>query len=221
MTPKLYGYWRSSASYRVRIALALKGIQYEYVPVHLLRDGGEQKSAGYQQLNPAQLVPTLEVLDPDSGKVLCLNQSLAIIEYLDAIAPETRLVPAQPAQAAIVRMLALDMAADLQPVTNLRVLQALTTDFGLPDNAKGAWIQLWVTRTFAAFEKRLDMHAGRYCVGDTVSLADVCLIPQVYNARRFGVDLTPYPRLLQVVAHLEQLPAFQAAAPEVQMDANS
>ncbi|RUO21584.1 maleylacetoacetate isomerase [Aliidiomarina haloalkalitolerans] len=221
MKPKLHGYWRSSASYRVRIALALKGIEYDYVPVHLLRDGGEQKSARYQQLNPAQLVPTLEIANTANGETLCLNQSLAIIEYLDAIYPAVRLIPADPAQAAVVRMLALDMAADLQPVTNLRVLQALTTDFALPETAKGEWIKLWVTRTFAAFEQRLQRYAGHYCYGDHVTLADVCLVPQVYNAKRFGVDLTPYPNLQRVIANLEALPALQMAAPEAQVDANS
>mgnify|MGYP001215866613 CR=1 FL=1 len=221
MTPKLYGYWRSSASYRVRLALALKGIAYEYVPVHLLRDGGEQKSVAYQALNPAQLVPTLEIFDAEAELPLKLNQSLAIIEYLDARFPEPKLIPSDPVQAAVVRMLALDMAADLQPVTNLRILQALTETFGLPESAKGEWIQLWVTRTFAAFEKRLLDTAGTYCVGDSVTLADICLMPQVYNAQRFKVDLTPYPTLLRVVENLQALPEFHAAAPEQQSDANT
>lgn len=218
---KLYGYWRSSASYRVRIALALKGLAYTYSPVHLLKAGGEQKGAEYSRLNPAKLVPTLAVTDPNTGEDLTLNQSLAIIEYLDASFPGPRLVPESPVDAALVRTLALDMAADLQPITNLRVLQYLTGELAQPDASKQAWITHWVTEAFTAFEKRLQSTAGKYCVGDTVTLADVCLIPQVYNAKRFNIDLRPYPRLCAVVEALEVLPAFIAAQPENQIDANT
>lgn len=218
---KLHGYWRSSASYRVRIALALKGLEYEYSSIHLLKSGGEQKSAEYSRLNPAKLVPTLEVTDPNTGEHLTLNQSLAIIEYLDASFPGPRLVPESPVDAAVVRTLALDMAADLQPIANLRVLQYLTGELEQPDEQKQAWIAHWVTQAFQAFEARLQKTAGKYCVGDNVTLADVCLIPQVYNAKRFNVDLTPYPRLLSVVEALEVLPAFVAARPENQIDANT
>ena len=212
---KLYGYWRSSASYRTRIALHLKGLAFEYMPVHLVRDGGEQKQANYTELNPVGLVPTL--IDGD----LVLNQSLAIIEYLDAKHPQARLIPADPAQAAIVRSLALDMAAELQPITNLRVLQYLTGTLGVADEARLTWIHHWVATTFAAFEKRLAQFAGTYCVGDTVTLADVCLVPQVYNAKRFQVDLTPYPRLMGVYERLQSLAAFQQAQPEAQPDAEA
>lgn len=210
---KLYGYWRSSASYRTRIALHLKGLAFENIAVHLVRNGGEQKQADYKQLNPASLVPTL--VDGDFK----LNQSLAIIEYLDAQHPEFRLIPEDPKQAAIVRMLALDMAAELQPITNLRVLQYLTGTLNVPDNARLEWIHHWVNTAFSAFEQRLKQYAGRCCVGDTVSLADICLVPQVYNAKRFKVDLSPYPRLMAVYEHLESLEPFKKARPEVQPDA--
>jgi maleylacetoacetate isomerase len=211
---ELHGYWRSSASYRVRIALYLKGIDFEYKAVHLVKDGGEQKTPAYAALNPAQLVPTL--IDGD----LQLNQSLAIMEYLDSKTESPALVPADPREAAIVRMLAYDMACDLQPLTNLRVLQYLTGTLEVSDTERTDWIHHWITRTFTAFEARLAQHAGTYCVGDNVSLADVCLVPQVYNAKRFAVDLTPYPRLMGVYERLQELPAFQQARPDVQPDAD-
>ncbi|RAK01441.1 maleylacetoacetate isomerase [Aliidiomarina maris] len=209
---QLYGYWRSSASYRVRIALHIKDIDFDYRAVHLVKDGGEQKSAAYAKLNPAQLVPTL--VDGD----LVLNQSLAIIEYLDSLAGPL-LVPQDPKQAAIVRMLAHDMASDLQPITNLRVLQYVTGTLDAGDAGRQAWIAHWVARAFAAFEVRLKQYSGRYCVGDNVTLADICLVPQVYNAKRFDVDFTPYPTLMQVYENLQALEAFQKAAPERQADA--
>lgn len=209
---QLYGYWRSSASYRVRIALHLKQLEFEYKAVHLVKDGGEQKRDEYAQLNPAKLVPTL--VDDDFE----LNQSLAIIEYLDTKA-EPRLVPADPQEAAVVRMLALDMACDLQPITNLRVLQYVSGTLDGGDAGRQAWIEHWVSAAFTAFEKRLEKHAGICCVGDEVTLADVCLVPQVYNAMRFNVDLSPYPTLMKVHESLQQLEAFQKAAPEQQPDA--
>jgi len=211
----LHGYWRSSASYRTRIALQVKGIDYEYAPVHLVKDGGEQKTVAYRQLNPAGLVPTL--VDGDFR----LNQSLAIIEYLESVQPEPALIPKDPKQAAIVRMLALDMTADLQPITNLRVLQYLTGTLKVSDSERLDWIHHWVKVTFAAFEQRLHAYAGRCCVGDTVSLADICLVPQVYNAQRFGVDLSSFPKILAINDHLQRLPAFVAARPEAQPDADS
>ncbi|MGX5914245.1 maleylacetoacetate isomerase [Aliidiomarina sp. Khilg15.8] len=210
---ELHGYWRSSASYRVRIALHLKGIDFEYKAVHLVKDGGEQKKPEYAALNPAQLVPTL--IDGD----LKLNQSLAIMEYLDTKAGPA-LVPDDPKKAAIVRMLAYDMACDLQPITNLRVLQYLTGTLDVSDAARKDWIHHWINRTFNAFEARLEEHGGIYCVGDEVSLADVCLVPQIYNAERFAVDLSPYPRLMGVYRRLQELPAFQKARPDVQPDAD-
>lgn len=209
---KLYGYWRSSASYRVRIALHLKQLEFDYKAVHLVKDGGEQKRDEYAQLNPAKLVPTL--VDGDFE----LNQSLAIIEYLDSKAGP-KLVPTDPQQAAIVRMLALDMACDLQPITNLRVLQYVSGTLEAGDAGRQAWIEHWVAAAFSAFEKRLEKYAGICCVGDEVTLADVCLVPQVYNAMRFNLDLSPYPTLMRVYESLQQLEAFQKASPEQQVDA--
>ena len=209
---KLYGYWRSSASYRVRIALHLKQLEFEYEPVHLVKDGGEHKQEAYAQLNPAKLVPTL--VDGDFE----LNQSLAIIEYLDSKAGPS-LVPSDPKQAAVVRMLALDMACDLQPIANLRVLQYVSDTLKGGDEGRQAWIEHWVSTAFSAFEKRLEKHAGLCCVGDEVTLADVCLVPQVYNAKRFNVDLSAYPTLMKVYDNLQHIEAFQKAQPDQQPDA--
>ena len=210
---KLYGYWRSSAAYRVRIALALKGMSYESIPVHLVKDGGQQHQANYQALNPAELVPTL--VDNE----LTLNQSLAIVEYLDAVQPEPALVPAEPKQAALVRAMALDIACDIHPLNNLRVLQYLTGPLQLTEQQKTAWIHHWLNTGFQALEQRLQQSAGRCCFGDAVSLADICLVPQVYNALRFGLDMTPYPTIQAIYQHCNSLTAFAEAAPEAQADA--
>lgn len=210
---KLYGYWRSSAAYRVRIALALKGMAYESIPVHLVKDGGQQHQASYQELNPAELVPTL--VDNE----LTLNQSLAIVEYLDAVQPEPALLPAEPQQAALVRAMALDIACDIHPLNNLRVLQYLTGPLQLTEQQKTAWIHHWLNTGFQALEQRLQQSAGRCCFGDAVSLADICLVPQVYNALRFGLDMTPYPTIQAIYQHCNSLAAFAGAAPEAQADA--
>lgn len=211
----LYTYWRSSAAYRVRIALALKGLDATQIPVHLLKDGGQQRAEPYKALNPAQLVPTLQ------HDALTLNQSLAIIEYLDAVYPQQPLLPEDPATAAVVRALALDIACDIHPLNNLRVLQYLTGTLGVTEQQKTDWIQHWLRQGFAALEQRLAQTAGQYCVGDQVTLADLCLVPQVYNALRFAVDLTPYPQIHKVYQHCLLLPAFASAAPEQQPDAQS
>lgn len=210
---KLYGYWRSSASYRVRIALNLKGLDYEYEPVHLVKDGGQQHSEAYRKLNPARLVPTF--IDGD----VRLNQSLAIIEYLEECYPDTPLLPSTPADKAKARALAYDLACELQPVTNLRVLQYLTGELNCSDEQRLAWITNWVERSFTAFEQRLTEYAGDYCYGNSVTLADICLIPQVYNAQRFNLDLTAYPILMAVHDRLQMLDAVQQARPENQADA--
>ncbi len=210
---KLYGYWRSSAAYRVRIALALKGVGYQSIPVHLVKNGGEQHQAVYQALNPAELVPTL--VDEE----LTLNQSLAILEYLDARYPEPALLPADAAQAAQVRALALDIACDIHPLNNLRVLQYLTGPLGLSEQQKTEWIHHWLATGFQALEQRLAETAGKFCIGDKVSLADLCLVPQVYNALRFQLDMSPYPVMMAIYQHCNQLDAFQQAAPEAQPDA--
>lgn len=214
---KLYGYWRSSAAYRVRIALNLKGISAEQLSVHLVRDGGEQHKAAYTALNPLELVPTLTLddeLDMDA-----LSQSLAIIEYLDEIHPQTPLLPASALERAHVRAMALTVACEIHPLNNLRVLQYLTQTLGVDEAAKNTWYHHWVARGFAALEILLKRHSGRYCFGDTVTFADLCLVPQVYNAQRFNVDLTPYPNIMRVWAECNQLEAFADAAPERQADA--
>nr|WP_320125572.1 maleylacetoacetate isomerase [uncultured Shewanella sp.] len=214
---KLYGYWRSSAAYRVRIALNLKGISAEQLSVHLVRDGGEQHKAAYTALNPLELVPTLTLddeLDMDA-----LSQSLAIIEYLDEIHPQTPLLPASALERAHVRAMALTVACEIHPLNNLRVLQYLTQTLGVDEAAKNTWYHHWVASGFAALERLLIRHSGRYCFGDTVTLADLCLVPQVYNAQRFNVDLTPYPNIMRVWAECNQLEAFADAAPERQADA--
>lgn len=210
---KLYGYWRSSASYRVRTALNLKGLSYEYEPVHLVKDGGQQHSEAYRKLNPARLVPTF--LDGD----VKLNQSLAIIEYLEERYPDTPLLPSSPEDKARVRALAYDLACELQPVTNLRVLQYLTGELNCSDEQRSAWIANWVEKSFTAFEQRLTEYAGDYCYGNSVTLADICLIPQVYNAQRFNLDLSSYPTLMAVHERLQALDSVQKARPENQVDA--
>jgi maleylacetoacetate isomerase len=212
---KLYGYWRSSAAYRVRIALNFKQLSYDNIPVHLINNGGEQHSSEYKKLNPTQLVPTL--LDNE----LSVNQSLAIIEYLDQMYPEPRLLPEDAAVKAQVRALALDIACDIHPLNNLRVLQYLTGPLALTAEQKQAWVIHWLEVGFSAFEQRLATCAGQFCVGDDVSLADICLVPQVYNAKRFGLDMSAYPRITSIVEHCQQLAAFALAAPEMQADAQA
>ncbi|WP_070107978.1 maleylacetoacetate isomerase [Burkholderia plantarii] len=212
---ELYGYFRSSASYRVRIALHLKGLPFDYRAVHMLRGGGEQLRDDYRALNPDALVPTL--VDGNTT----LQQSLAIIEYLDEIAPEPPLLPRAPAERACVRAIALQIACEIHPLDNLRVLRYLKRTLGVADEAKNAWYRHWITKGFATLETRLanDPRTGRLAYGNTPTLADCCLIPQLYNAQRFGVDLAPYPTLVRIHDHAMTLDAFRAAAPEAQPDA--
>lgn len=210
---QLYGYWRSSASFRVRLALHLKQLPFDYKPVHLVKDGGQQHTPEYQQLNPAKLVPTL--VDGEFR----LNQSLAIIEYLNERYAQHPLLPDAIEDKAKVRMLAYDLACELQPVTNLRVLQYLSGTLQCSDHQRNEWIHHWVKTSFTAFEQRLTETAGVYCYGDSVTLADICLLPQVYNAQRFDVDLSAYPTLTAINDRLQQLPAVQQARPENQPDA--
>jgi len=215
MALRLYTYWRSSAAYRVRIALAVKGLPYESVPRHLLRDGGQHRQADYLATNPQGLIPALE----HDGHVV--TQSLAICEYLDEVFPQPPLLPADPRGRAAVRAMALAIACDIHPLNNLSVQQYLRTELGQRDDGVTRWAQHWIARGFAALEQLLARHSadGRYCYGDTVTLADACLVPQVYNARRVQLDLGAYPRLTAVARHLEALPAFAAARPESQPDA--
>jgi len=212
---KLYSYFRSSAAYRVRIALNLKGLAYETVPVHLTRGGGEQLAPGYRKLNPQALVPVLQ----DGERVLA--QSLAIIEYLDEVHPQTPLLPKDPAARARVRALALAVACDIHPLNNLRVLNYLTGPLGLGDDAKRSWYHHWIAEGLGALEASLasDRETGRFCHGDMPGLADCCLVPQLANAHRFKCDVSPYPTLLKIEKNCQALEAFQRAAPDQQPDA--
>jgi maleylacetoacetate isomerase len=212
---RLYSYFRSSAAYRVRIALNLKGLPYETVPVHLTRGGGEQLAPAYRQLNPQALVPVLE----DGGRVL--TQSLAIIEYLEETHPQTPLLPKDPAGRARVRALALAVACDLHPLNNLRVLNYLTGPLGLGEDAKLAWYRHWIAEGLRALEASLagDRATGRFCHGDAPGLADCCLVPQLANAHRVKCDVSPYPTLLRIEQSCQALEAFRRAAPGAQPDA--
>ena len=215
MSLRLYGYWRSSAAYRVRIALNHKRLDWESIPKHLLRGGGEHLGVDYLSRNPQGLVPTLQ-----DGEFL-LAQSLAIIEYLNETRPQPPLLPADPQSRATVRAMALAIACDVHPLNNLRVMQYLRRELGADEDAIARWIRHWIAQGFTALEAWIVRHSvdGRHCYGTSVSLADVCLVPQAYNARRFSLDLSPWPRLAAVVASLESLPAFAAARPELQSDA--
>lgn len=208
----LYEYWRSSASYRVRIALNLKQIAAERVFVHL-RQGGQRESA-FRAVNPAGLVPYWRGADG-----FTLGQSLALIEYLDELHPDPPLLPADPQSRAICREIACTIACDIHPLGNIGVLEVLSKDFGAGGAARAAWSQRWIARGFAAIEARLVHSAGRHAVGDQITLADIFLTPQVYNARRFGLDLSAYPRIVAADASARTDPAFIAAAPECQPDA--
>jgi maleylacetoacetate isomerase len=216
MSLSLHGYWRSSATYRVRIALHLKELDFEYVPVHLVKDGGEQKSDAYSSMNPSMLVPTFVDDDED----IVLNQSLAIMEYLDEKYPETPpLLPSHTLDKARIRALAQDIACDVQPITNLRVLQALKSDYNASTEQTHEWCRHWIEKTFHALEKRLETRAGKYCYGYDVTLADVCLVPQVYNALRFNVDMQQFALIQKIYDNCNELEAFKKAAPEAQIDA--
>lgn len=212
----LYGYWRSSAAYRVRIALNLKGLAYRQVPVHLVRDGGEQNGEAYQALNPQGLVPLL--VDEENGGAP-IAQSLAIIEYLEEIFPVPAILPADPVERAQVRALALHMVCDVHPLNNLRVLQYLGRELGVDDAAKNAWYRHWVAAGLAAVEQGMAAYGDTFSLGTRPGYLEACLIPQVYNARRFDCDLDAYPRILALTARCEALEAFRHAAPDAQPDA--
>jgi maleylacetoacetate isomerase len=210
---QLYTYFRSSAAYRVRIALNLKGLEYESLPVHLTRGGGEHRKSDYLALNPQGLVPFL--IDGEAR----VAQSLAIIEYLEETHPQPPLLPRAAAERAHVRSLALAIACDIHPLNNLRVLEYLRGPLGLDAAAVNAWYAHWIACGLRALETAAAHSDRRHLVGTQVTLADICLVPQMYNARRFGCDIAPYPRLNEISAHLEGLPAFAKAAPQAQPDA--
>ena len=211
---RLYTFWRSSAAFRARIALNLKGLRYESVAKRLVRD--EHRAAEFLRLNPQGLIPALE----DDGFVL--GQSLAIIEYLDETHPEPPLLPPDARGRAVVRSLAQAIACDIHPLNNLRVLNYLKGPLGQDAAGVERWYQHWIAAGFAGLEELARRHSGdgRHLDGGSVTLADVCLVPQLYNARRFHCELAPYPTLTAIGAALEALPAFAAARPEAQPDAD-
>lgn len=202
----LYDYWRSSASYRVRIALHLKGVEFERVPVDLA--AGAHKDAAYRERNPQGFVPMLEM---DGQRTV---QSLAIIHYLDAVRPQPPLAPADAADRAHVIAMALIVACDIHPLNNLRVLKHLVGPMGQDEAAKNEWIARWITEGLAALEAMAAPRAGRFLFGDGPTLADICLVPQLYNARRFEVPLESFPLLLRADEAAQALPAFAAAHPD-------
>ena len=212
---RLYSYWRSSAAYRVRIALNLKGMPFETVPVHLVRDGGEQHKPPLSDLNPQELVPVLL----HGNRIL--RQSMAIMEYLDETWPTPPLMPATARDRQRVRALADMIACDIHPLNNLRVLQFFESTWNVPLPEREAWVRHWMKVGFEALEDTLcdNPSTGAYCDGDVPTMADCCLVPQVYNAERFGVDMAPYRTIRRITAECLSLDAFDAARPEKQPDA--
>ena len=207
----LYDYFRSSAAFRVRIALNSKGLEYERRRIHLRK--GEQSAPGYKEVNPQGLVPTL-VID---GRHF--TQSLAIIEYLDERYPEPPLMPKGAEDRAWVRSIAMAIACDIHPIDNTRVIAYLQEELKVSDAARDDWYRHWIRLGFEAIEARLGEHSGRHCFGDTPTMADVCLVPQVFNSQRVKLDLAPYPRIRAIFDACMKLPAFDAAQPFKQPDA--
>ncbi|MEO0495952.1 MAG: maleylacetoacetate isomerase [Pseudomonadota bacterium] len=212
---ELFEYFRSSTSYRTRIALNLKGLEYTSIPVHLTRDGGEQGKPDYRAKNPQGLVPTLR------GGDFLLNQSLAIIEWLDETHPEPRLLPEDKNLRAKVRAFAYTIACDIHPLQNLRVLKYLTAEFDADQAVKEAWCQRWLGDGLAACEAQVSEtpRRGEFCFGNTPGLADICLVPQIFSAFRFKVDTSSLPNLMRIYEACQALPAFADAAPAKQADA--
>jgi maleylacetoacetate isomerase len=212
---KLYNYFRSSASFRVRIALNFKGLDHDYIPVHLTKGGGQQFAPEFRALNADALIPVLI----DGNQVI--TQSLAIIEYLDEIQPEPPLLPATPVDRAYVRAFALTIACEIHPLNNLRVLRYLVKQLGVSEDSKNAWYRHWVEQGLAALETRVvaEQRSGRHVLGDDVSIADVVLVPQVFNAQRFQCRLDHVPTLMRIFDHCMDLRAFADAQPSRQADA--
>ena len=210
---RLYGYFRSSAAYRVRLALALKGIAVEAASIHLVKDGGEQMKPAYLARNPQGLVPALEL---DDGTII--TQSLAIVEYLDSIAPEPLLIPHDPVGAARVRAVALTIACDIHPLNNLRVLNYLKGPLSRSQEEVDQWYRHWMLKGGLEAVEAL-IEGGRFCFGDRPSLADVCLIPQVFNARRYKIDISHLKKIVRIDSHCADITAFAAAHPSRQPDA--
>jgi len=210
---RLYSFYRSSAAYRVRIALNLKGIPYDMIPVHLRRNGGEQHEASYRKLSPMGLVPTLE----DGGAAI--NQSMAIVQYLEEIYPNPSLLPDNPLDRAHVRGIAFTIACDIHPLQNVRVLQYLKRNFAASQEQTDDWYRHWVGQGLLAIEQMVKPKSGMFCFGDKPGLADVCLVPQMANARLVNTDLSQMPTLLRIESNCHALDAFQRAAPSAQPDA--
>ncbi len=204
---ELYNYHRSSASFRVRIALNLKSIEYKDISVHLVNNGGEQHTAEYVKLNPHQLVPVLK----DGDKII--TQSLAIIEYLNEVYPSPALLPDDSFNKAKVRAFSLSIAADLHPLNNLRVLQYLTKNLNLSEDQKNDWYSHWIHKELSALEADVAANNHDYCFGNTPGLADIMLVPQMYNARRFSCDTSRYPTLVRIDEHCQKHDAFKKAWP--------
>ncbi|NNE37792.1 MAG: maleylacetoacetate isomerase [Gammaproteobacteria bacterium] len=211
----LYNYFRSSASYRVRIALNIKGLDYKYIPVHLTRDGGEQFKDAYKSINDYSLVPTLE-----TGEFK-LHQSLAIMEYLEEVYPEPPIIPGNAEQKVYIRSIAMDIACEIHPLNNLRVLKFITSQLGLSEEQKLMWVHRWINLGFEGLESILanSPDRGKYCFGDSPTMADCCLVPQIFNARRFKVDMDKYPVLSSIETESRDHKAFIDALPENQPDA--
>lgn len=212
---RLYSYWRSSAAYRVRIGLNLKGLRYELIPMHLVRDGGQQHQPEYARLNPQRMVPTLL----HGARVM--RQSLSILEYLDESWPERPLLPATARDRARVRALSQVVAADIHPLDNLRVRRYFEQEWGVPPVERDAWMRHWIAEGFQALETLLsdDLVTGTYCHGEAPGMADCCLVPQVYSARRVGLDMAAWPTITRIEQACIALPAFRQASPEQQPDA--
>jgi len=211
---KLYTYFRSSAAYRVRIALKLKGMAYDAIPVHLLKDGGQHLQDDYRKINPSGLVPSFQ------DDRITLTQSMAIIEYLEEIHPEPPLLPKDAPGRGRVRELAQIIGCDIHPVNNLRVLSYLVKHLGLSDHAKTEWYRHWIIEGFQSLEAHLarDPGAGPFCHGDHPTIADCYLVPQVFNAQRFNIDVSAYPNIDRINSLCIELPAFKAAHPSHQPD---
>ncbi|WP_088959072.1 maleylacetoacetate isomerase [Variovorax sp. HW608] len=211
---KLHNYFRSSASFRVRIALHLKGLDFEYIPVHIAR--GDHKTGPFSAISPDMLVP---LLDDDGER---LTQSMAIIEYLDEVYPEPALLPHDPVGRAKVRALSQSIACEIHPLNNLRVLKYLVRELKLDDDAKNAWYRHWVREGLLAFERQLALlPAGTYCYGSTPTMADCCLVPQIFNGQRFDCDFSGLPRTMAAFEACMQLEAFQRAQPSQCPDAEA
>ncbi|WP_299371890.1 maleylacetoacetate isomerase [uncultured Kiloniella sp.] len=213
---KLYSYWRSTAAYRVRIALNLKKVEYDMIPVHLVKNGGEQLGNKYKEINPQKLVPALETKENE-----ILTQSMAIIEYLDETLPQHKLLPDNAADRAFIRSLSQLVCCDIHPINNLRVLKYLAGEMLLSQDQKSTWYAHWVLEGLSAFEQRLKTRQseGRYCFGSEPGMADCCLISQLYNAHRFDIPVTDFPEIRRIEEHCLKLEAFDKARPENQMDA--